>query len=82
MLVPRRSRSSAPEGDSSYQQITEEKNPFAVTDGAAIEEKKEEEISSNGGLPHDVDEEHFLATAPLLTQSPRNKLGLNSGRQV
>ena len=82
MLVPRRSRSSAPEGDSSYQQITEDNNPFAVTDGAAIEEKKEEENSSNGGLPPDVDKDHFLATAPLLTQSPRNKLGLGSGRQV
>ena len=53
-----------------------------MTDGAAIEEKKEEENSSNGGLPPNVDEDHFLATAPLLTQSPRNKLGLNSGRNV
>ena len=53
-----------------------------MTDGAAIEEKKEEDNSSNGGLPHNVDEDHFLATAPLLTQSPRNRLGLNSGRKV
>ena len=33
-------------------------------------------------MPANVDEDHFLATAPLLTQSPRNKLALNSGRKI
>ena len=83
MLVPRRSRSSAPEADSQNQITEAEHNPF-VTDGAAIEEKKEESNSSNDGLPPNVDKNDFLAMAPLLTQSPRNKqLGAQlSGRKI